>query len=57
MFHITLGWTLHSAIQPYIDIYLSEETFDEVKVTFPYLVQKVFATGGGDVRSPSPVFS
>ncbi|PIL26300.1 hypothetical protein GSI_12056 [Ganoderma sinense ZZ0214-1] len=43
------GWTLRGAIQPHIDIYLSAETFIEVKVTFPYLVQKEFATGGGDV--------
>ncbi|KAM5537261.1 hypothetical protein V8D89_008991 [Ganoderma adspersum] len=43
------GWTLRGAIQPHIDIYLSEETFAEVKVTFPYLVQKELATGGGDV--------
>ena len=51
------GWTLRGAIQPHIDIYLSEETFAEVKVTFPYLVQKEFATGGGDVRCPSPVLA
>ncbi|KAI1791638.1 beta-lactamase-like protein [Ganoderma leucocontextum] len=47
--HVAPGWTLHSAIQPHVDIYLSEDTFNEVKVTFPYLVKKEFATGGGDV--------
>lgn len=45
-----LGWTLHGAIQPHVDIYLSEETFEAVKIAFPYLVQKEFASGGGDVR-------
>ncbi|KAI1797581.1 beta-lactamase-like protein [Ganoderma leucocontextum] len=43
------GWTLHGAIQPYVDIYLSKETFEAVKVAFPYLVKKEFASGGGDV--------
>ena len=44
-----LGWTLGGAIQPHVDIYLTEETFESVKIAFPYLVQKEFATGGGDV--------
>ncbi|RDX56205.1 hypothetical protein OH76DRAFT_1396546 [Lentinus brumalis] len=43
------GWTLGGAIQPHVDIYLTEETFESVKIAFPYLVQKEFATGGGDV--------
>lgn len=43
------AWTLSSAIQPYIDIYLSQETLDEVQRAFPYLVTKEFATGGGGV--------
>ncbi|EJT96710.1 hypothetical protein DACRYDRAFT_72917 [Dacryopinax primogenitus] len=43
------GWTLHGRIQKHIDIYLTQRTFDEVKRTFPYLVDKGMATGGGDV--------
>ncbi|KAH9912236.1 beta-lactamase-like protein, partial [Epithele typhae] len=43
------GWTLRGAIQSHVDIYCSEETFEAVKVTFPYLVRKEFASGGGDV--------
>ncbi|KZT06309.1 uncharacterized protein LAESUDRAFT_726141 [Laetiporus sulphureus 93-53] len=43
------GWTLHGAIQPHIDIYVSMATFKEVQRAFPYLVSKEFASGGGDV--------
>jgi hypothetical protein len=43
------GWTLNMKIQDHIDIYLSGGTFNEVKRSFPYLVSKDFATGGGDV--------
>ncbi|KAF9455013.1 hypothetical protein P691DRAFT_716113 [Macrolepiota fuliginosa MF-IS2] len=43
------GWTLNGAIQPYIDVYLSQATFTEVQRSFPYLVSKEFASGGGDV--------
>ncbi|KAH9891002.1 beta-lactamase-like protein [Cubamyces lactineus] len=43
------GWTLHGAIQPYIDVYVSMDTYDEVKRAFPYLISKEFASGGGDV--------
>ncbi|KAF9650717.1 hypothetical protein BDM02DRAFT_3185196 [Thelephora ganbajun] len=43
------AWTLNSAIQPYIDLYVSQATLDEVKRAFPYLVSKEFASGGGDV--------
>ncbi|KDQ20404.1 hypothetical protein BOTBODRAFT_123974 [Botryobasidium botryosum FD-172 SS1] len=43
------GWTLRGAIQSYIDIYLSKETFESIKSSFPYLVSKDLATGGGDV--------
>ncbi|KZO96132.1 phenylalanine ammonia-lyase [Calocera viscosa TUFC12733] len=42
-------WTLRGAIQAHIDIYLSPRTFAEVQRTFPYLVDKGMATGGGDV--------
>lgn len=44
-----LGWTLNGAIQPYIDVYLTQDTFTEVQRSFPYLVFKEFASGGGDV--------
>ncbi|KAI0757279.1 beta-lactamase-like protein [Daedaleopsis nitida] len=43
------GWTLQGAIQPHVDVYLSQDTYEAVKIAFPYLVQKEFATGGGDV--------
>ncbi|KAI9066725.1 hypothetical protein FKP32DRAFT_1589417 [Trametes sanguinea] len=43
------GWTLHGAIQPHIDVYVSDETYEEVERAFPYLVNKKFASGGGDV--------
>ncbi|KAF8640384.1 hypothetical protein AX17_000054 [Amanita inopinata Kibby_2008] len=42
------GWTLRGAIQPYIDVYVSQETYVEVQRSFPYLVSKEFASGGGD---------
>ncbi|KAF7367264.1 Lactamase-B domain-containing protein [Mycena sanguinolenta] len=43
------AWTLGSRIQPHIDIYVSEETYRNIKRTFPYLVSKEFASGGGDI--------
>lgn len=43
------GWTLNSAIQSHLDIYLNVPTFNEIKRAFPYLTSKGFATGGGDV--------
>ncbi|CAE6440270.1 hypothetical protein ACGC1H_004730 [Rhizoctonia solani] len=43
------GWTLGKSIQTHIDIYVSAFTFKEVQRSFPYLVAKEFATGGGDV--------
>lgn len=43
------AWTLNAVIQPYIDLYVSQATYDEVKRAFPYLVSKEFASGGGDV--------
>lgn len=42
------GWTLRSAIQDHIDVYVSQDTFTEVRRSFPYLVAKEFASGGGD---------
>lgn len=44
-----VGWTLRGAIQPHIDVYLSQETFAGAQRSFPYLVSKQFASGGGDV--------
>ncbi|KAF9480604.1 hypothetical protein BDN70DRAFT_856608 [Pholiota conissans] len=43
------SWTLYEFIQSHIDIYLSQETFNAVQVSFPYLVSKERASGGGDV--------
>jgi hypothetical protein len=43
------GWTLTGAIQNHIDVYVSQSTFHEVQRSFPYLVSKEFASGGGDV--------
>ncbi|KAI6045082.1 beta-lactamase-like protein [Pisolithus marmoratus] len=43
------GWTLRAAIQQHIDVYVSADTFRDVERTFPYLVSKEFASGGGDV--------
>ncbi|KAJ4476630.1 beta-lactamase-like protein [Lentinula aciculospora] len=43
------GWTLGKSIQPHIDVYVSQATFAEVQRSFPYLVSKEFASGGGDV--------
>jgi len=44
-----LGWTLNNAIQSHIDVYVSQDTLVEVQRSFPYLVAKEFASGGGDV--------
>jgi phosphoribosyl 1,2-cyclic phosphodiesterase len=43
------GWTLRGAIQSHIDIYVSQATLGDIKRSFPYLVSKEFASGGGDV--------
>ncbi|EMD41644.1 hypothetical protein CERSUDRAFT_110218 [Gelatoporia subvermispora B] len=43
------GWTLHGAIQSHIDVYVSSDTFNEVQRSFPYMVAKEYASGGGDV--------
>jgi hypothetical protein len=45
------AWTLRGAIQKHIDLYVSQNTFEEVQRSFPYLVAKEFASGGGDVRT------
>jgi len=44
------GWTLEGAIQPSIDIYLTQQTLTDISRAFPYLVSKEHASGGGDVR-------
>ncbi|KAG6837877.1 hypothetical protein H0H93_013030 [Arthromyces matolae] len=44
------GWTLNKAIQSHIDIYISQTTFEGVQRSFPYLVSKEFASGGGDAK-------
>ena len=46
------GWTLQGAIQPSIDIYLTQQTLVDISRAFPYLVSKEHASGGGDVRYP-----
>ncbi|KAG8985706.1 hypothetical protein FRB90_004498 [Tulasnella sp. 427] len=43
------GWTLNTAIQAHLDIYVNSVSFGEIKRAFPYLVSKGLATGGGDV--------
>lgn len=44
-----IGWTLKGAIQSHIDVYVSQATLGEVNRSFPYMVSKEFASGGGDV--------
>ncbi|KAJ6626845.1 beta-lactamase-like protein [Mycena sp. CBHHK59/15] len=43
------AWTLSKRIQPHIDIYASQATYEDIKKMFPYLVSKEFASGGGDI--------
>ncbi|KAI0274895.1 beta-lactamase-like protein [Gloeopeniophorella convolvens] len=43
------GWTLRGSIQQYIDVYVSQATFTEVERSFPYMVAREFASGGGDI--------
>jgi phosphoribosyl 1,2-cyclic phosphodiesterase len=38
-------------VQSSIDIYLSQETYERVEATFPYMVDKTQATGGGEVAT------
>ncbi|KAI8817804.1 beta-lactamase-like protein, partial [Fimicolochytrium jonesii] len=47
-------WTIggkHLCVQDHIDVYLSPQTMGVVSSSFPYLVDKGKATGGGDVPS------
>ncbi len=48
------GWTLRGSIQKFIDVYASQATFTEVERSFPYMVSREYASGGGDV-SENPV--
>ena len=43
------GWTLRGSIQKFIDVYVSRATFTEVERSFPYMVAREYASGGGDV--------
>lgn len=43
------AWTMHSCIQDYVDVYLTQECMETVERVFPYLVDPSFITGGGDV--------
>lgn len=43
------GWTLHGFVQPSVQMYANERTIDSISKTFPYLVDKKAATGGGDL--------
>jgi hypothetical protein len=45
----SIGWTLRGSIQKYIDVYASQATFTEVERSFPYMVAREYASGGGDV--------
>lgn len=50
-----VAWTLYGLVQPYIDVYLSQETFEAVRRSFPYLISEKYASGGGDVMASSPL--
>jgi hypothetical protein len=43
------GWTLRGAIQNKVHAYVSRSTLQEISRSFPYLVSKQYASGGGDV--------
>ncbi|KAF8272972.1 hypothetical protein EI94DRAFT_1717135 [Lactarius quietus] len=43
------GWTLRGSIQKFIDVYASQATFTEVERSFPYMVAREYASGGGDI--------
>lgn len=50
------SWTLGGptrSLQESINVYCSERTLETVERTFPYIVDKAFATGGGDIPSLS----
>ena len=43
------GWTMGAKIQKSVNVYLTRETFETVKTSFPYLVDRTKATGSGEV--------
>lgn len=43
------SWTMGGCIQGHVDVYLSHECMETVQQTFPYLIDRSRATGGGDV--------
>lgn len=44
------AWTTGSdRIQDHVDVYLTRDTFNGVQSSFPYMVHKEYATGGGDI--------
>ncbi|EPQ29119.1 uncharacterized protein PFL1_03407 [Pseudozyma flocculosa PF-1] len=43
------AWTMGSVVQPFVDIYLTEQCMQTVQGMFPYLVDRSKSTGGGDV--------
>ncbi|KAL7413636.1 beta-lactamase-like protein [Mrakia frigida] len=43
------GWTLKGVVQPFIKVYCSQHTLDEIASSWPYMVELGKATGGGDV--------
>ncbi len=49
------GWTLRGSIQKFIDVYASQATFTEVERSFPYMVSREYASGGGDVSKDSMI--
>ncbi|SHO78510.1 Uncharacterized protein MSYG_2857 [Malassezia sympodialis ATCC 42132] len=43
------SWTMGGCIQGHVDVYLTYECMKTVQQTFPYLIDRSRATGGGDV--------
>ncbi|WFD31359.1 hypothetical protein MSPP1_002394 [Malassezia sp. CBS 17886] len=43
------SWTIGACVQTHVDVYLTAECMATVRSTFPYLVDRAFVTGGGDV--------
>ncbi|KAH8922602.1 hypothetical protein BT69DRAFT_1297824 [Atractiella rhizophila] len=47
------AWTLGGAIQPSLDVYCDQKTYDVLSRVFPYTIDRSALTGGGDVRQLS----
>lgn len=45
------AWTMGGLIQPFVEVYLTQECMVVVEAMFPYLVDRSKSTGGGDVPS------